>query len=306
MGLFKDRNSRTPAVLFDPPFEVLRPAEASCSLVFNSPHSGSVYPEKFVESSKLDSHALRRSEDALMDVLFGPVVRFGAPLLKVNFPRAYLDVNREPYELDPAMFAHPLPDYVNTSSMRVAGGLGTIPRVVSETEEIYAAPLEFSDAAQRIHDLYLPYHACLENLLNQTRKKFGEVLLLDCHSMPSASLSAAGNPSRRRPDFVLGDRYGSTCHSAITDFLESALSDAGFSVARNKPYAGGHITQHYGRPAHQRHSIQIEVNRALYMNEETLEAESGFGELQDSLMQIMENLAAQMPGILYPGRLAAE
>ena len=275
-------------------------------MVFNSPHSGNIYPHSFIDSSKLNSHALRRSEDALIDVLFMPVTEFGAPLLKVNFPRAYLDVNREPYELDPTMFTTPLPDYVNTSSIRVAGGLGTIPRVVSETEEIYRFPLNFDEASRRIQELYLPYHGCLQALLNKTRARFGEVLLVDCHSMPSASISTAGSIPRQRPDFVIGDRYGSTCNGNISDFLENALFDAGFSVTRNKPYAGGHITQHYGRPAHHRHAVQIEINRALYMDEQTLLPHDGFWAVQASLMDVMERLATQMPAILRPGAIAAE
>jgi N-formylglutamate amidohydrolase len=306
MGVLSDTSKASPKTRFNPPFEILQPMQQRSPVVFNSPHSGNFYPQEFIDSSKLDSHSLRRSEDALIDQLFSPVTEFGAPLLKVNFPRAYLDVNREPFELDPAMFTGALPDYVNTSSIRVAGGLGTIPRVVSETEEIYRSLLEFSEASQRIRDLYLPYHGCLENLLNQTKARFGEVLLVDCHSMPSTNLSTTISTHRQRPDFVLGDRYGSTCAGTISDYLEDALFDAGFSVARNKPYAGGHITQHYGRPAHHRHAVQIEINRSLYMDECTLLAHDGFWGLQASLMNIMQGLVTRMADILRPGTIAAE
>lgn len=307
MALFRENANPSSAAYFDPPFEVLQEGPITRPVVFNSPHSGNIYPPDFVEGSKLDAHALRRSEDALVDVLFQSVVKLGSPLVKVNFPRAYLDVNREPYELDPAMFTQRLPDYVNTSSMRVAGGLGTIPRVVSETEEIYREPLEFSEAEERIRTLYVPYHGCLEGLLNDCRARFGEVLLIDCHSMPSsASPAMLQEASARRPDFVLGDRYGSTCNGAITDAFEALLVEAGYSVARNKPYAGGHITQHYGRPAHNRHALQVEVNRALYMDEATLLAHEGFGQLQDALAAVVGSFTEQLPSILNPGSIAAE
>ncbi|MGI9372712.1 MAG: N-formylglutamate amidohydrolase [Hyphomicrobiales bacterium] len=307
MALFRENSSSSSAAHFDPPFEVLQNGPINKPVVFNSPHSGNTYPLHFVEGSKLDSHALRRSEDALVDILFQPVVTLGMPLIKVNFPRAYLDVNREPYELDPSMFRQQLPDYVNTSSMRVAGGLGTIPRVVSETEEIYRELLDFEEAEDRIQNLYVPYHGRLEGLLNECRARFGEVLLVDCHSMPSSVNPAFSHETdNRRPDFVLGDRYGSTCNGAITDTFEALLIDAGYTVARNKPYAGGHITQHYGRPAHNRHAMQVEVNRALYMDETTLLAHEGFAQLQDKLAEIIEHFVSQLPSILNPGSIAAE
>src|SRR5215510_13660018 len=172
-----------------PPFQVAKPAELAAPLVFNSPHSGRVYPSAFLASSKLDALTLRRSEDVYVEELFGFVSGLGSPLLHAHFPRAYLDVNREPYELDPRMFREELPGFANVSSMRVAGGLGTIPRIVSEGDEIYRGPLRLSDAIARIETIYRPYHRTLADLINRARDAFGYALLIDCHSMPSTACS---------------------------------------------------------------------------------------------------------------------
>ncbi|NNF77377.1 MAG: N-formylglutamate amidohydrolase [Rhizobiales bacterium] len=298
--------SKSPEDLFDPPFQVVEPGQLTVPVVFNSPHSGNQYPASFVAASKLDPKTLRKSEDALIDELFLPVVALGAPLVKANFPRAYLDVNREPYELDPSMFIETLPDYVNCTSLRVAGGLGTIPRVVSETEEIYAHRLTFSQAEDRIRDLYLPYHRCLSTVLNRVYTAFGVVLLIDCHSMPSAGFADDSLKLKSRPDIVLGDRYGSTCNPDAVYFLESAFRAAGYSVTRNKPYAGGHITQNYSKRTEGRHSVQIEINRALYMDEESLQPHDGFIGLRTDLAKIMRSLLGSLPDILRPSRIAAE
>ncbi len=298
--------SKSPEDVFDPPFQVVEPKNHSVPVVFNSPHSGNQYPASFVAASKLDPQTLRKSEDALIDELFLPVVDLGAPLVKANFPRAYLDVNREPYELDPAMFIETLPDYVNSTSLRVAGGLGTIPRVVSETEEIYSHRLRFAQAETRIRDLYLPYHRCLSRLIDSVHQTFGVVLLVDCHSMPSAGFADDSLKLKSRPDIVLGDRYGSTCAPDAVYFLESAFRSAGYSVTRNKPYAGGHITQTYSKRPDGRHTIQIEINRALYMDERSLQPHEGFIVLRRDLTKILGSLLASLPEILRPSRIAAE
>lgn len=297
---------KSPEDLFDPPFEVVEPKLSRVPVVFNSPHSGNQYPASFVAASKLDPKTLRKSEDALIDELFLPVVGLGAPLLRAHFPRAYLDVNREPYELDPSMFEDALPSYVNCTSLRVAGGLGTIPRVVSETEEIYTHRLLYTQAEERIRTLYFPYHACLSALLQGTFDAFGVVLLVDCHSMPSAGFGDDSLKPKGRPDIVLGDRYGSTCNPDAVHFLEDAFRNAGYSVTRNKPYAGGHITQAYSKRATGHHTVQIEINRALYMNEDSLQPHGGFIALRQDLEKIMRALLASVPDILRPSRIAAE
>jgi len=282
-------------------FQIDHPETRSGPFVFNSPHSGRDYPLQFVRASRLDSLALRRSEDFLVDELFAAATRHGAPILKARFPRAWLDVNREPYELDPAMFATPLPAFANTRSARVTNGLGTIARIVAENEEIYAAPLDTSEALARIDHVYKPYHAALRGLLAETIVEFGYGILVDCHSMPSAhAVSRVGGlpfSGRRteplRADFVLGDRYGSACSPVLTHLVANILRDLGYRVAVNKPYAGGFITEHYGRPVNGLHALQIEVNRALYMDEARLEKSTGFQALAQDIETFISRLAAE-------------
>ena len=270
-----------------PPCEIRLPVEQTVPFVFNSPHSGAYYPVEFLAAARLDKHAIRRSEDYLVDHLFSPVVTLGAPLMSAVYPRAYLDVNREPYELDPKMFAGRLPAYANVRSLRVAGGLGTIPRVVSDSAHIYKGPLTVEEGLQRIERIYRPYHDTLRRLLAQTHSAFGYAVLIDCHSMPS---NIRGTQGRMRPDFVLGDRFGTSCMPELIERAAEVLEGFGYSVCRNKPYAGGFITEHYGRPGRGLHSLQIEINRGLYMDEDRMEPNSGFS----SLMRDLEQLAAEM------------
>jgi N-formylglutamate amidohydrolase len=286
-----------------PPFEITAPAEQLLPVVFNSPHSGRCYPADFLAASCLDERAIRRSEDTYVDDLFAAAANFGAPLLKANFPRAWLDVNREPYELDPKMFAGSLPTFANVRSVRVAGGLGTIARIVSESEEIYSRPLTVEEALARIENVYKPYHRALRQLVAETHVTFGFAVLIDCHSMPSA---VRGGHSRLRPDIVLGDRYGTSCSSELTDAAAQILSRLGYSVSRNKPYAGGFITEHYGQPAKGLHAMQIEVNRCLYMDERTLQQSSGFQRLKADLTRFVESLARLFADGLLTRAEAAE
>ncbi|MCB1487442.1 MAG: N-formylglutamate amidohydrolase [Bauldia sp.] len=271
-----------------PAFEILSPDQQCVPLVFNSPHSGRVYPESFLAASRLDPWTIRCSEDTYVDELFASAVGQGAPLLRANFPRAWLDVNREPYELDPKMFSGRLPDFANVRSVRVAGGLGTIARIVSESEEIYDRPLDVAEALERIEAYYKPYHQALHDLVARTRSAFGLAVLVDCHSMPSATRGGAG---RLRPDIVIGDRYGTSCAVELTDMAAQILTQLGYSVSRNKPYAGGHITEHYGRPCQGVHALQIEVKRCLYMDERSLEPTAGFEPLRKDLSIFVQGLA---------------
>ncbi len=291
------------ATASDPDFEILAPERQRLPMVFNSPHSGCRYLPAFLAASRLSERAIRRSEDSYVDELFAPVVERGAPLLKANFPRAWLDVNREPYELDPNMFAGRLPTYANIRSVRVAGGLGTIARIVSETEEIYAGPLSVEEALARIDGVYKPYHATLGRLLSQTRAGFGIAVLIDCHSMPSAVRGAASRP---RPDIVIGDRYGTSAAPGLVDLIADIFARYGYAVCRNKPYAGGYITEHYGKPAHGFHAIQIEINRALYLDEQTLARTDGFLRLRDDLAGVVDALADAFDDGFLGERDAAE
>ena len=254
---------------FDPPVETIEPVRLTSPLVFSSPHSGSIYPEAFLAASRLDALTLRRSEDAFVDELFLPCVELGAPLVRALFPRAFLDVNREPYELDPKVFDGPLPDFANTRSLRVAVGLGTIPRVVGDAQSIYKQPLPVSEGLDRIKTLYRPYHAAVEALIRRAKGRFGCALLIDCHSMPSNAADVGGL------DIVLGDRFGASAAPVVIETLETSLKGAGYRVRRNKPFAGGYITEHFGAPAAGVHALQIEIARALYLDERRSCATSG-------------------------------
>jgi len=272
-----------------PAFETIRPRRLVAPLVFNSPHSGRVYPERFLAMTRLDHLSIRQSEDAWVDELFARAPHLGAPMLRAYFPRAYLDVNREPWELDPAMFVEPLSDRFNTTSPRVAAGLGTLARVVAENKPIYKERLTLDDARMRIEGIYHPYHSALQKLLSEAIAAFGVALLIDCHSMPRLTRSN----DKAAPDIVLGDRYGTTCAPGLIDLAETIFASAGLKVARNRPYAGGFATRTYGRPQHGVHALQIEISRHLYMNEVTLAKNQGF----EAIRALIERLIFALIGL---------
>ena len=292
--------------LFDgelpPPFEIVEPAEWRAPVIFNSPHSGSVYPAEFLNASRIDLPTLRRSEDSFMDELIADLAARGFPVVRVNFPRSYVDVNREPYELDPRMFFGRLPSFANTRSMRVAGGLGTIPRVVGDGQEIYRERLAVDDALRRIETLYKPYHRALRRLINRVHQSFGAVVVVDCHSMPSIGVS---RDEPRRPDLVIGDRYGTSCAPTLPDTVEETMGRLGYSIGRNKPYAGGFITEHYGNPAAGLHAIQLEINRALYMDERRYQRAPGFSRVAADMDLLARRLGDIPLEELRPYRAAA-
>ena len=266
-----------------PPFEILPPAAWTAPAVFNSPHSGRDFPEEFLRQSRLPLPALRKSEDCYVDELFLSCVAHGAPMLHARAPRSYIDLNREPYELDPRMFDGPLPSFVNARSLRVAGGLGTIARVVGEAKDIYPRKLPVAEAFRRIDALYVPWHRTLRGLLSEAHRAHGQAVLIDFHSMPSN----AGRAERIKADIVLGDRFGTSCDPAIMEAADATLRALGYQVARNKPYAGGFITEHYGDPMQGWHALQIEINRALYMDEATLDLLATFDELRRHLREML-------------------
>ena len=300
----------------DPPFILREPERQASALVLASPHSGRNYPASFVDASRLDARALRRSEDSFVDELYAAAPSHGAALLAATFPRAYCDANREAWELDPAMFEDGLPPWVNTTSVRVGAGLGTLARVVSSGEAIYRRRLRFADAQGRVRTCWEPYHAALRQLIETTRRHRGACLLLDCHSMPNAAShpaergptplagrAGAAFPAQDGPDFVLGDAHGTTCAPAATRLVETLLREAGYRVSRNDPYAGGYVTRHYGRPREHVHVLQVEVARGLYMDEATIEKRPGFGLLRERLSLVVASLVAALqhnPGLLEP------
>lgn len=271
--------------------ELLLPERQTAPLVLSSPHSGSDYKDDFLGASRLDAFDLRRSEDSFVDELFAEAPAHGAPLVSALFPRAYIDPNREPYELDPDMFLGSLPAFVKTRSDRVRAGFGTIARVVANGAEIYRDKLHFAEAEARVENYYTPYHDALRHLVDETRERFGFAILMDCHSMPSVGGPSDRDAGRQRADIVLGDRFGVACATQVIEHAELALVELGFRVARNEPYAGAHTTTHYGRPAENIHALQIEINRALYMEEARYARSDGLAALTERLGEFVRIMA---------------
>jgi len=274
-------------------FEILAPPVQTMPLVLASPHSGTSYPPDFLAASRLDAFSLRKSEDTFVDEIFMAAPLLGAPLIRALFPRAFLDANREAFELDPEMFADMLPTYVNVRSPRVAAGLGTIAKLVANGEEIYRGKLRFAEALARVNRFYHPYHAALKRMIDQTRHRFGYCVLLDCHSMPSGGNSAEPSSAWSKVDFVLGDCYGISCSPTLIETAERTLRSQGYIVNRNTPYAGGFTTRHYGRPRTGVQALQIEINRALYMDERSISQKPYIGELAGH----MEKLIGVLSGV---------
>jgi N-formylglutamate amidohydrolase len=289
-----------PRAAVGPPIEITADRPQDVALVLASPHSGADYPAEFLASSRLDPLTLRRSEDSYVDEIFDPRGAIAAPLLKARFPRAFLDPNREPFELDPGMFEDALPPYVNSRSPRVRVGLGTIARVVATGEEIYARKLRFAEASERVDRLYRPYHRALKQLLAATRERFGYYLLVDCHSMPSSIAHGERAGGRSRADVVLGDCHGTACHPAIVEAAHQFLRSRGYQVSRNAPYAGGFTTAHYGKPQAGGHGLQIELSRGLYMDERSFERKPLLARLADDMRELLAALAAIDPVLLRP------
>ncbi len=282
-------------------FTLSRPQARTTSVVFASPHSGRDYPDAFLKRTVLNDSQIRSSEDAFVDRLFAAAPDHGAPLLTANAPRAYLDLNRGPDELDSALI-----EGVRRSAHnpRIASGLGVIPRVVANGRQIYRGKLTLAEAHERIARYWRPYHDQLQTLLDESNNHFGEAILIDCHSMPHEALENVGPPGGPRPDIVLGDRFGATAAGSIVEKVEAAFASAGLRVARNMPFAGAFITQHYGRPAKGQHALQIEIDRALYMDERTLKPHGDF----DGFVALLNNVIAEVAEIGRPEelRVAAE
>lgn len=265
---------------FTPAIKVSKPLYWRSGVIFASPHSGSLYPKAFVSRSALNAQTLRRNEDAFIAELFAPVVDLGAPLLAAQFPRCFVDVNRAPDEL-PYEWN---PD-AKGSSPRAEAGLGVIPTMLSEVTEIYKKPLSFRAARERLARLYHPYHDALQELITEASLGFGSVLLIDCHSMPGFAPMGS-----RRPDIILGDRFGVSCHPETIARVEEAFQKQGYNVTRNYPYAGGYVTQHYGKPRAGIEALQIEINRDLYLNPVTMKKKRGYEALAENLKSIMSEI----------------
>jgi N-formylglutamate amidohydrolase len=272
-------------------FEVRRAAGAAppTPLVFASPHSGRLYPADMMAAAALDAQSIRRSEDAYVDDLIAGAAEFGVATISARYARAYIDLNREAFELDPGMFADELPEFARARTARVAAGLGAIARVVSEGQEIYARKLTFAEARGRIDSAHRPYHETLKALIDDAHAAHGFAILVDWHSMPAAAARTGGRD--RACDMVLGDRFGAACAGVLPARVERELEALGYRVARNTPYAGGYTTEHYGRPSRRVHALQVEINRALYLDEATLIPTAGFETLKADLEKVARTLA---------------
>lgn len=269
-------------------YEVLHPEKRTSCVVFASPHSGRDYPWSFLRKTILDEHSIRTSEDAFVDQLFDCAPQFGASFLKAGAPRAYVDLNRNVDELDPALIEGVCR---GGNNLRIASGLGVIPRVVAGGRSIYSGKISHDEAQRRITQYWRPYHEMLQKLLDNARQRHGQAVLIDCHSMPHEATNGVAKSGIRRPDVVLGDRFGASATGEVVDQLEAAFVDAGFVVTRNAPFAGAYITQAYGRPSKGQHAVQVEIDRSIYMNEQLIRPNGNFEAVQAALRDVVQEAA---------------
>ncbi len=269
-------------------FHLTRPERPATPVVFASPHSGRDYPWSFLRRTVLDEHVIRTSEDAYVDRLFECAPQFGAAFLKAGAPRAFIDLNRSADELDPALIEGARKPGHNP---RVTSGLGVIPRVVAGGRAIYRGKLSLTEAETRIEKYWRPYHGQLQQLLTEAHELFGEAILVDCHSMPHEALDPIARSGARRPEVVIGDRFGASASEAVVDRIETAFLNAGLCVVRNAPFAGAYITQHYGRPSRGQHAVQIEIDRSIYMNEHAIRPNANFQAFRNVLRGVVAEIA---------------
>lgn len=300
MGLYRRKETEAHVGRTETEAYVLtRPQARSGPMIFASPHSGRDYPAEFLAHSVLDRRAVRSSEDAFVDDLFGMAPEMGAPLLAARAPRAYIDLNRAADELDPAVIEGLVRVPHNP---RISSGLGVIPRVVAGGRAIYRGKIDLIEAEARLKRFWHPYHQALAGLIEETRADSGQAVLIDCHSMPHEAIEAHTRPGQPRPEVVLGDRYGATASREVMERVEAAFAGAGLRVGRNAPFAGAYVAQAYGRPSRGVHVVQVEIDRALYMDEVRVEPLAGFGAFRD----LISGVVAELVGGAGAGRLAAE
>lgn len=264
------------------------PERRDTAMVFSSPHSGQDYPDAFLAASLLDAHVIRSSEDAFVDRLFAHAPLVGAPFIAARAPRAYIDLNRAADELDPAVIEGVMRVAHNP---RVSSGLGVIPRVVAGGRAIYRGKLPLREAEYRLRTHWHPYHDALKTLIDQSLALFGKAVLIDCHSMPHEAIEAHARPGQPRPDVVLGDRFGAAAGRDVVERIEAAFAGAGLRVVRNAPFAGAYITQAYGRPSRGAHVVQVEIDRALYMDEARIEPRPDFEAFRSMMAGVIAELA---------------
>jgi N-formylglutamate amidohydrolase len=300
IGLYRNKESEVPVARTETEAYVLtRPEGRSGPMIFASPHSGRNYPAEFLAQAVLDRRAIRSSEDAFVDELFGMAPEMGASLLAARAPRAYIDLNRAADELDPGVIEGLTRVPHNP---RISSGLGVIPRVVAGGRAIYRGKLGLFEAEARLKRFWHPYHQALAGLIEETRSEFGQAVLIDCHSMPHEAIEAHTRPGQARPEVVLGDRYGATAGREVMERVEAAFAGAGLRVGRNAPFAGAYVAQAYGRPSRGVHVVQVEIDRALYMDEVRVEPLAGFAEFRALITGVVAELVSGRDA----GRLAAE
>ena len=267
-------------------FDLHLPRQITSAVIFASPHSGRFYSDAFLGASALSPLDLRSSEDAFVDRLFDSAPDLGAPLLCAHQPRAWIDLNRATTELDPALIKG-LPR--GPHNPRVASGLGVVPRVVAGGRAIYRGKIGLDAARARLRSVWRPYHDQLTKLIDGSRAAFGQAILIDCHSMPHEALDTSQSVGRR-PNVVLGDRFGAAAAPDFVSAIEGIFTDLGLTCVRNAPFAGAYTAQQYGRPARHQHVVQVEIDRALYMDEATVTPHDGF----DDFKRLMDRATARI------------
>jgi len=260
------------------------PGSKPIPLVLDSPHSGTAYPDDFDHLPPRD--VVRQAEDTHVEALYAAAPSIGATLIEALFPRAYIDPNRHRSDIDPQLLADAWSEPI-TPSLKTELGIGLVWRLAHGGVPMYARKLSAAEVRRRITDFYEPYHACVSAALDRRHAAFGAVWHINCHSMPAVGDVMSEDPGRARADFVLGDRDGSTCAPEFTAFVARTLTGLGYDVAINDPYKGVELVRMHGRPAQRRHSLQIEINRRLYMDESTLSRHSGFATLQSNLQSLL-------------------
>jgi len=264
---------------------IVEPQAEPAPVVFDSPHSGTDYPDDFGSIAPLS--VLRRSEDAFVDELFAAAPRHGAPLIAARFPRIYIDPNRDLVDLDPTMLDGPWPDPL-VPSRKTELGVGLVWRIMPPDSRLYDRLLTVAEVRGRIERCWKPYHHAVATAIDETHRRFGKVWHVNCHSMPAMGNAASEDGPVPRAEFVLGDRDGTTCEAGFTAFVAGELRDMGYEVKINEPYKGVELVRRYSDPARGRHSLQLEINRKLYMDEARIEKNDGF----DSLKANMDQLTA--------------
>lgn len=276
--------------------QVVAPQKSAIPLVVDSPHSGTTYPDDF--NYMVPQFWLRQTEDSYVDDLFSFVPQMGATFLKAHFTRSYIDVNRAMDDLDPAIIDGIMPFALEPTERSLAG-YGLI-RHLCRGQNVYRNKIPAAEIQKRLQECYIPYHAALKKMMDDTHRQFGNVWHLNCHSMPSHI------PATDRPDFILGDRDGVSCAPEFIEVLSKSLVGMGYRVARNDPYKGVEIVRRYGHPRTGFHSVQLEINRALYMNEDTLEITHGFAPLRQNLIGLLGDITRWIAEPSLPEQMAAE